>query len=166
MKNRISKFWDKSENSMPEVRNFFLACEFKPNSKLWYVLEPYAYDVAPAFTHGKLGVLSYKPASYAILTLDEKDEPLMGYIMTITNPEGIFLLDKIKGFNGENAFNTHFRTLTQVFTDTKNVTNAWCYISSPYVLNVYQQIEQVEWGMWEQDNEQVKLLEKITEPGN
>ena len=163
MNNRIRKFWKKPEE-LADIRRFFLACEFKPNSKLWYVLEPFAYDVVPAFTHGKMGVLSYEPPSYAILTLDEQDEPLMGYLMTITNPEGIFLLDKIKGCNGKNAFNTHFRTLTHVFTEPTQVTSAWCYITSPYVLNVYEQIEQVEWGMWEQDEQQVKLLEKITEP--
>lgn len=165
MKNRIGKYWNDQSEDLSDIRRFFLACEFKPNSKLWYVMEPYAYDVVPAFTHGKLGVLNYNPAAYAILNLDEKDEPLMGYLMTITNPDGIFLLDKIKGFNGKNAFNTHFRTNTTVFTDTKKTTNAWSYVISPYVLNVYSQIEQVEWGMWEQDVEQVKLLERITEPG-
>lgn len=162
--NRISKFWDQPE-SLSDIRRFFLACEFKPNSKLWYVLQSIAYDVVPAYTHGKLGALSYDPASYAVLNLDDQDEPLMGYLMTITDPNGIFLLDKIKGFNGKNAFNTHFRTLANVFTAPKNSTSAWCYVISPHVLNVYQRIEQIEWGMWEQDDKQIKLLEKITEPG-
>jgi hypothetical protein len=164
MNNRIDQYW-KNPESLADIRRFFLACEFKPNSKLWHVLEPYAYDMVPAFTHGKLGVLSYDPASYAILTLDDQDEPLMGYLITITNPDGIFLLDKIKGFNGKNAFNTHYRTLTHVFTEPNKVTSSWCYVINPHVLSVYQQIEQVEWGMWEQDEQQVKLLEKITEPG-
>jgi hypothetical protein len=164
MNNRISKFWKKPE-ALADIRRFFLACEYKPNSKLWYVLDAFAYDVVPAFTHGKLGVLNYDPAAYAILTLDDQDEPLMGYLMTITNPDGIYLLDKLKGFNGKSGFNTHYRTLSHVFTDTNKVTTAWCYVVSPHVLNVYQQIEQVEWGMWEQDEKQVKLLEKITEPG-
>ncbi len=162
--NRIGKFWKKPE-VLSDIRRFFLACEFKPNSKLWYVMEQYAYDVVPAFTHGKLGVISYDPAAYAILTLDDQDEPLMGYLITITNPDGIFLLDKLKGFNGKNAFNNHYRTLGHVFTDANKVTNAWCYVISPHVLTVYQQIEQIEWGMWEQDDKQIQLLEKITEPG-
>ena len=164
MNNRVSKFWKKPE-ILSDIRRFFLACEFKPNSKLWYVLESVAYDVVPAFTRGKLGVIAYEPPAYAVLTLDDQDEPLMGYLMTITNPDGIFLLDKLKGFNGSNAFNTHYRTLSHVFTAPDKVTTAWCYIISPHVLNVYQQIEQIEWGMWEQDDKQMQLLEKITEPG-
>jgi len=161
--NRIGKFWKKPE-VLSDVRRFFLACEFKPNSKLWGTLDPFAYNIVPAFTHGKLGVLSHDPASYAILVIDEQDEPLLGYLMTITNPDGIYLLDKIKGFNGKNAFNAHYRTLTHVFTDTDKVTTAWCYITTPMVLNYYKQIKQIEWGLWEQDEQQMKLLEKITEP--
>jgi hypothetical protein len=163
MSDRLSKFWREPED-LADIRRFFLACEFKPHSKLWSALEPVAYDVVPAFTHGKLGVLSYQPATYAIVSLDDDDEPLMGYLMTITNPDGILLLDKIKGFNGKNAFNTHVRTLSHVFTEPKKVTSAWCYIVTPSVLGVYQQIEQIEWGMWEEDKEQLELLEKITEP--
>jgi hypothetical protein len=165
MINRVSKFWKKPE-TLSDIRRFFLACEFKPYSKLWSVLEPVAYDVVPAFTHGKLGVLAYDPATYAVLGLDDQDEPLMGYLMTITNPDGILLLDKLKGFYGKDSFNTHVRTLGHVFTEPGKVTTAWCYVLSPTVLNMYQQIEWIEWGMWEQDKHQLELLEKLTEPGN
>lgn len=159
--NRLGKYWKKSE-SLSDIRQFFLACEFKPYSQLWYLLEPVAYDIFPAYTYGKLGVLSYKPATYAVLNLDEKDEPLVGYLMTITNPDGIYLLDKLKGFNGKNAYNTHFRTMSHVFTDSKKSINAWCYVISPYVLNVYQQIEQISFGVWdESDSKQKQLLNSI-----
>jgi hypothetical protein len=159
----MSKFWKEPE-TISDIRRFFLACEFKPCSKLWSVLEPIAYDIIPAFTHGRLGVLSYDPATYGILNLNDSDEPLLGYIMTITNPDGILLLDKIKGFYGNGAFNTHIRTLGHVFTEPRKVMSAWCYVVSPYVVNVYQQIQQVEWGIWEQDKNQIELLEKITDP--
>lgn len=158
--NRISKLWDKPE-TLSNIQRFFLACEFKPNSKLWYTLESVAYDVVPAFTHGKLGILSYDPASYAILSIDDLDEPLMGYLMTITNPDGVFFLDKVKGFNGKNAFNTHYKVLSHVFTEPDKVTNAWTYVISPYVLNVYEQIEQISFGVWDNDAKQKQLLNTI-----
>lgn len=161
--NRLTKFWKEPE-PLSDIRRFFLACEFKPHSKLWSVLDPVAYDVTPAFTHGKLGVLSYDPASYAIVSLDEEDEPLMGYLMTISNPDGILLLDKLKCFNGKDSFNAHTRVLTHVFTEPKKVVSAWCYLVTPAVLGVYEQIEQIEWGMWEEDKNQIELLEKLTEP--
>lgn len=142
MNNRISKFFKKPELS--DVKQFFLACEFKPNSKLWSILEPTAYDVTPAYIHGKLGVLSYDPAFYAILSIEEQDEPLMGYLLTISNPDGILLLDKLKGFNGKESFNTHYRILSKVYTDPKKSCVAWCYVISPHVLSIYQQIEQIE----------------------
>lgn len=164
MHNRVNKYWKKPER-LSDIRRFFLACEFKPYSKLWSVLEPVAYDVRPAFTHGKLGCMGYNPATYSILTLDDADEPLVGYLMTITNPDGILLLDKIKGYNGKGAFNTHVRALAHVFTSPNKVITAWTYLISAKVLECYQQIEQIEWGFWDEDEKQLELLDKITKPG-
>ena len=161
--NRIknNKFW-KNDQSPREINRYFLACEFKPNSSLWGAIEPFAYDVAPAYIHGQLGIVSYSPPSYSIVCADKQDEPLIGYIMTITNPDGVLLLDKIKGFWGEESFNCHVRVLQNVYTDTTEVSTAWCYMLSQYVINAYQQIEQVQFGLWaDNDQQQIGLLEKI-----
>lgn len=165
MHNRINKYWRKPER-LCDIRRFFLACEFKPHSKLWSVLDPVAYDVKPAFTHGKLGCLGYDPATYSILSVDESDEPLVGYLMTISNPDGILLLDKIKGFNGKGSYNTHVRTLAHVFTAPSKVITAWCYTLDPQVLATFTQVEWIEWGLWEEDEKQLELLDKITKPDN
>ena len=162
MKNRINKHRKKKEENLEELSTFFLPCEMQPNSELWSVIDPFAYDVQPAFIHGTLGVLAYDPDTYAVLDIQEDSPPLLGYICTITHPGTILLLDKLKGFNGPNAFNYHERVLVQAYTDPEEVTNAWCYLLSEYVLDAYQKIQQVEFGMWnENDEEQAKLLEKI-----
>lgn len=163
MGNRIDRFWKKPER-LSDIRRFFLACEFKPRTSLWSVLDPVAYDVKPAFIHGKLGRMAYSPASYSIISIDEADEPLVGYLVTISNPDGILLLDKIKGFNGSNSYNTHYRCLAHAYTSPQKVITAWCYMISPKVLEVYQSIEQIEWGLWEQDEKQIELLDKLTKP--
>lgn len=164
MAKRMDKFWKESEN-LSDINRFFLACEFKPRTQLWSVLDPVAYDVTPAFIHGKLGVMAYEPACYSIVSADEADDPLVGYLMTISNPDGILLLDKIKGFNGKNSYNIHYRCLTHVYVSPEKVTSAWCYLISPKIVEVfYKQIEQIEWGLWEQDEKQIELLDKITKP--
>lgn len=160
----MDRLWKKPER-LSEIRRFFLACEFKPRTELWSVLDPVAYDVQPAFIHGKLGIMGYDPACYSIISVDEDDEPLVGYLMTITNPDGIMLLDKIKGFNGKNSYNTHYRCLTHVYTSPEKVITAWSYLISPKILEVfYKQIEQIEWGLWQQDEKQIALLDKLTKP--
>jgi gamma-glutamylcyclotransferase (GGCT)/AIG2-like uncharacterized protein YtfP len=108
--------------------------------------------------------MGYDPATYSILSLDESDEPLIGYLMTISNPDGILLLDKIKGFNGKGSYNTHVRSLAHVFTTPDKVLTAWCYTLNPQILATFNQVEWIEWGLWEQDEKQLALLDKLTEP--
>lgn len=159
--NRINK--KKKKDNLGDLRTFFLACEFKPGSTLFSVLDPFAYDIKPAFIHGSLGVLSYKPETYSIIDVNDESEPLLGYVMTITHPDTVLLLDKIKGFNGD-SFNVHTRKLVHAFTDVHDVVNAWCYQISSHVLDAFESIEQVELGLWdESDDKQIALLEKIGE---
>ena len=162
MKNRITK--GKKKRKLADLRTFFLACEFKPKLDLWSVLDPFAYDVKPAFIYGSLGVIAYEPESYAIVDIDKESPPLLGYIMTITHQDTILLLDKIKGYNGIDAFNYHTRKLVHAYTDVQEVTDAWCYVLSESVLESYQQIEQIEFGLHDdEDEDQMALLEKIEE---
>ena len=165
MANRFGKsFFGKPEN-IKKINRFFLACEFKPNTDLWSVIEPFAYEIKPAFIYGKLGIINYNPKGFAIVEVGETEEPLLGYLITITHPDTILLLDKIKGYNGADAFNTHIRLLTHVYTDINKIVTAWAYVLSKIVTDAYQQIEQVEFGIWqENDKEQMALLDKITKP--
>ena len=80
--------------------------------------------------------------------------------------DGILLLDKIKGFNGKGSYNTHVRTLAHVFTAPSKVITAWCYTLAPQVLATFTQVEWIEWGLWEEDEKQLELLDKITKPDN
>jgi gamma-glutamylcyclotransferase (GGCT)/AIG2-like uncharacterized protein YtfP len=163
MKHRISK----ARENPDELRTFFLACEFKPNTPMFSVLDPFAYDIKPAFIYGSLGVISYTgnerhPECYSVIDADEGSSPLLGYIVTITEPDTVNLLDKIKGVYGEDAFNTHQKRTVKAYTDIKVSHNAWCYVLSESVLEQYEQIEQVEFGLWdEEDDDQVNFLEKI-----
>jgi hypothetical protein len=160
MADRLHQFeWNKKRKT--RVKKFFLACEFKPNCPLWSIVEPFAYDVQPAYVHGKLGIISYNPPTYAIVELDQDDDPLIGYVMTITNPDTILLLDKIKGYYGKAAYNTHIRSVQKVYIDKNKDLDAWCYMLSKYVLNAYTQVETIEFGLWDEDKAQVALLEKI-----
>lgn len=166
MKNRLRReFFGKPER-LTEINRFFLACEFKPHSALWSVLDPFAYSVKPAFIYGKLGVISYSPESYAVLETGQHGEPLLGYVVTITEPDTVLLLDKIKGYNGPDAFNTHVRQLTHCYTDLNKVVTAWTYVLSKPVLEAYTQIQQIEFGLWSEDEKQIALLDKITKPGD
>lgn len=146
-----------------EVHKFFLACEFKPGSMLWSVLEPFAYEIKPAYIYGSLGVIAYEPESYSIIDVSEDNPPLMGYVMTITHPETVILLDKIKGYYGKDAFNAHHKIQVKTYTGLGNGRRAWCYILGASVLDSYQQIEQIEFGIWDSDEQQINLLEKIGE---
>ena len=134
MKNRITKGKPK-KNKPEDLRTFFLACEFKPHSTLFSVIDPFAYDIKPAFIHGSLGILAYNPECYAVVDTNEESQPLMGYILTITEPDTLGLLDKIKGFNGDESFNTHFRRIITAYTDVDVKQDAWCYVLSDVVLD-------------------------------
>ncbi len=153
----------KKKKNLKDLKTFFLACEFKPGSELWSVLDGFAYDVKPAFVYGSLGVVGYKPESYSIIDLNEKSQPLLGYICTITEPTTAMLLDKIKGCLGDGAFSTHDRKLVHAYTDLETVVDAWAYVISDLVLESYESIEQVEFGIWDHDEKQINLLEKIGE---
>lgn len=153
----------KKRKSLKNIKTFFLACEFKPNgaNSLWSVLEPFAYDIKPAFVYGSLGIIGYEPMAYSIIDMSNDSQPLLGYVCTISEPNTITLLDKVKGYNGENSFCTHSKKLIHAYTDVEEVTDAWAYVISDYVLETYEQIEQVEFGIWDQDEKQIHLLEKI-----
>jgi len=160
--NQEDKGKEKENNN--ELNTFFLACEFKPNTAMFSVLDPFAYDIKPAFIYGSLGVISYDPLSYAIIDTDEGAQPLLGYIITITEPDTVTLLDKIKGFFGEEAFNAHNKKQVKAFTDVEESQSAWVYQLSEDVLESYEQIEQIEFGFWDEtDDQQIDFLEKIGE---
>lgn len=153
----------KKKKNLSDLRTFFLACEFKPGSELWKTLEGFAYDIKPAFIYGSFGCLSYEPESYAILEVSDDLEPLMGYTITITEPITLKLLDKIKGYNGHNAFNFHNKRLVHAYTDLETVQDAWAYVLSDSVLESYRSIEKIDFGIWSEDEKQIELLEKIGE---
>lgn len=153
---------DKAGDEMKqEPSTFFLPCECKPGTALFSVLDPFAYDIKPAYIHGTLGIMNYKPISYAIIDLYPDADPLMGYVCTITHKDTVTLLDKIKGYNGPDAFNFHVRVMADVYTDVNDKSTAWCYVLSDHVLDSYESIEQVEFGMWADDKKQEELLEKL-----
>ena len=146
---------------LEDIQTFFLACEYRPGASFWTVVEPFAYDITPAFIHGNLGIISYGPNYYAVLEEGADFDPLMGYLMTITAPDMIKLLDRMKGFLGENAFNCHVRRLVHAYTDVDKVQDAWAYVLAPSVLQCYQSVETVEYGMFKEDEKQSELLEKV-----
>src|SRR5579859_1277380 len=159
MKNRSHK--KKKRQSPEELKTFFLACEFKPFGDLWSILDPFAYDVKPAFIYGSLGIINYNPESYSIIDINDQSQPLMGYICTITEPTTGLLLDKIKGFNGYGSFNMHVKKIVPAYTDLETVVDAWAYCLSERVLDEFQQIEQISFGIWSDDEKQIELLEEI-----
>lgn len=164
MQNRLFHIMNSQSPDDPDdVRQFFLACEYKPGGEFWNLIEPFTYDIKPAYMYGSLGVMSYEPESYSVVEVNEKAQPLMGYLLTITHPETIDFLDRAKYYLGEDAFSFHIRRLVKVYTGPKEVTNAWCYVVSNPVLAAYQQVETVEFGMWDDDEKQIKLLEQITQ---
>jgi hypothetical protein len=63
MKNRLRRYLSGKPEKVTDINRFFLACEFKPLTPMWSVIDPFAYDVKPAYLYGKLGVISYNPAS-------------------------------------------------------------------------------------------------------
>lgn len=163
MKNRITQ-GKKIELGPEDLRTFFLACEFKPNSDMFSVIDSFAYDIQPAFIFGSLGILSYDPMSYSIIDTDEETgQPLLGYIVTITHPDTILLLEKIKGYYGMESFNTHIKKIVDAYTDVDNSQPAWCFQLSEYVLERYETLEQVEFGIFDDDEQLIELLEKVSE---
>lgn len=153
----------KKKQPPKDLRTFFLACEFKPYSELWSILDPFAYDVKPAYIHGSLGIIGYNPESYSIIDLNDQGQPLLGYICTITEPTTVLLLDKIKGYAGEEGFNMHIKKLVRAYTSPEETENAWAYILSEPVLEKFEAMEQVEFGIWDEDEKQIELLEEIGE---
>lgn len=151
----------KGKNS--KLKTVFLACEFKPNTRLFSVLDPFTYDIQPAFIHGSLGVISYRPNAYSIVDADEKSQPILGYIMTITEPDTITLLNKIKGYNGKTGFNFHTKKVVEAYTSVNESQKAWVYILSDAVLDQYETLQQIE-NFWDEEDENlVNFLERIGE---
>jgi len=150
-----------------KISKFFLPCEFKPNSmqkEYWSVIEPFVYDVDVAYTHGILGIIGYSPIAYSIVEINSATEPLMGYAMTITHLDTVKLLDKVKGWNGDGAFNVHTRVLIDAYDKNDKSFSAWAYVMSDDALSMYRQIEQVKYGFWDDEDEpQFDLLEKLEE---
>lgn len=161
MRNRIKK--KKKKENLDDLRTFFLACEFKPYSELWSVLDGFAYDVKPAFIYGSLGIIGYNPESYAIIDTTDNNQPLLGYICTISELTTVKLLDKIKGYYGPESFNFHIKRLVHAYTDLETVIDAWGYVLSDHVLESYEILEQVNFGIWSNDQKQIELLEEIGE---
>lgn len=164
MSNRRKK--GKKKVNLKDLKTYFLACEFKPDgpNSLWSAtFDGFAYDVKPAFIYGSLGVIGYEPEAYSIIDISENSPPLIGYLCTITEPTTNLLLDKVKGYYGPGAFNLHSKKLVHAYTDLETVTYAWAYVLSDLVLDSFEQIEQVELGIWDDDEKQIKLLEKIDE---
>ncbi len=160
--NRINP---KSKDSKKEnVNTFFFACEFKPNTRLFSAIEPFAYDIEPAFIYGSLGIIAYEPNTYSIIDVDEGGSPLLGYIFTVTEPDTIEMLHKLKGCHGPDAYNTHKRVKVEAFTDVEISQDAWIFQLEEHVVENYEMIEQVEFGLWDENDEgQIEFLEKIGE---
>lgn len=150
-----------NDDKPDEVTSFFLACEFRPGGPHWGVVDGFAYDVKPAYIRGSLGMIAYDPPAYAIVEEGEGCQPLMGYLMTITCPDMVALLDRAKGHLGESGYNCHIRRVVNAYTDQRRFTPAWCYIISGQILNAYQSIETVEYGLTGKDPKLSTLLEKI-----
>lgn len=156
----------KKKTNVEELKCYFLACELKPTNQsntIWSsYLSEFSYDVKPAFIHGTLGVLSYNPESYAILEINEDLPPLLGYRLTISEPTASHLLEKLKGWNGTNAFSVHHKHLGHCFTDIDVYEDCWIFKLSDTVLNLYSTIERVDLGVWDaNDEKQIELLEEI-----
>src|SRR4051812_45484274 len=97
--------------SEKQVTTFFLACECKPGTQTFSVLDPFTYDLQPAWIYGSLGILHYDPPVYSIVTTHDEGDPIFGYVMTISHPDTVSLLDRMKGFYGKEGFNMHIRNL-------------------------------------------------------
>lgn len=164
MTDKFKKRKSKKKQNPEDIKTFFLACEFKPGgaNSLWSAsIGSFAYDVKPAFIYGSLGIIGYEPESYSIIDTSDNSPPLLGYLCTITEPTTCLLLDKIKGVYGNNTFNYHTKKLVRAYTDLQTEVNAWAYVISDNVLENFEQVEQIEFGLWEDDKEQIELLEQI-----
>ncbi len=140
-----------------QVNYFFLACECKPGAPGFAVLDPFVYDTKPGWILGTFGIIHYDPAIYAIVTIDDDVDPIFGYMMTISHPDTVSLLDRMKGYYSEEGFNTHIRKLVLVSFEDGKEELAWAYVLSPQVISSYESIEQVDNGIW--DSKDTKLLE-------
>lgn len=146
-KKKITDFYDQKV-----ITKFFLACELRSNAKkkdFWNIIEPFAYDIEPAYVKGLFGRIAYDPDCYAIVAF-EGNNFVIGYSMTITNADTISLMDKMKGFNGEFNFSLNHRVQTTIYNETSSF-DGWCYILSDESLNSYRQIEQIQYGLWDDD---------------
>jgi len=142
---------------------FFLACEFRPGGQFWNIIEPFAYEIKPCYTSGLLGILSYGLQSYSLVDLSKVNSPLFGYVMTITHPDTIMLLDTIKRCYGLDFHNTHDRVKIVVNHKNKKKERAWAYLLSAYVLNIHQQIEIVENGIYDGRKELIDWSHEFNE---
>jgi hypothetical protein len=152
--NRFSLGKSSGEKQIRKINRFFLACELKPGTRLFKTeLSDFSYDIKPAFIFGKLGVISYTPNSYSLIKVSGKDI-VVGYMLTITNPDAILLLDKLKSFYGRGSFNYHVRKLVHAYTDPATVETAWAYILSEQTMRYFESIEGVpNSGFWDYTDE-------------
>lgn len=144
---------------------YFLACEFKPKSPFWSVIEPFAYDIKPAYINGSLGIINYNksfPDSYAIVDVIDKgvSDPLLGYIFTCSNIDTQILLDKIKCYYGVNSVNFHNKKQIKAYIDStgNEYVNAWFYSLSNLIVDQFSIIEQVLYGIWDKKDEELLLF--------
>ena len=151
----------KTKKKAGDIHSYFIPCEMKPGSPLWSVLDPFAYDIKPAFIFGSLGVLSDEKDSYAVLETSDDSPPLLGYVMTITNKDTELLLDKIKSYDGPGCLNKHEKIVVKAHLDLEKSVKAFCYVLSETFLKCFMSIEQMEFGLHDEDEKLEKLLDLL-----
>lgn len=138
------------------LNKFFLACDCKPGTNFFKLIDGFTYDIIPARIPGTLGVINYEPDIYSITTI-EGTEWIYGYIMTITHEDTIELLDRVKGFYGNESLNYHTRVSVKAETEEGNEYDSWAYLLYHGVLASFESIEQVQDGIWDGDQKLEEL---------
>jgi hypothetical protein len=132
---------------------FFLACEYRPGGQFWNIIEPFAYEIKPCYTPGLLGIISYGLQSYSLVDISKVNAPVFGYIMTITHPDTIMFLDNVKRCFGFEFHSSHERVQIIAHHKNKKKEKAWTYMLSAHILNLHQQIEIIEDGIYDDRQE-------------
>lgn len=158
IKETTAEFGDSA--TTPPVSTFFLPCECKPGGPGFPAIDPFSYDIVPAYINGTLGILHYDPPVYGIVTISDGD-PILGFLVTITHKETVALLDRMKGAFGPGGFNFHTRVMTDAKDENGQSIKCWAYALTDRVLAAYESIEQVPNGIWDQDTKLELFLEKI-----
>ena len=154
MNNRFDLDINKSKK-VKKINSFFLPCELKPYTPLFNsTIGEFCYDIQPAFCFATLGITSYKPNVYSIIKIGG-ESPVFGYLVTITNPDCIILVDRLKAFYGPGTININVRWVTPVYTDPSTVIDAWVYVLSDAVIEKFETIEVVKDGFHDYTDEKL-----------